>query len=587
MKNMKIAVKLISSFLIVVVLAVIVGGAGILGMSRINTGDNDLYEFNVLAIDSIGRAKDNLSLQRMYVRNIVIYDATSDTYIASVKAMADLETEMQQHLAHYQDTITDDADQATFDQFKNLYNISFAETKKAAIAAGSVNDSEEAQKALDHGFADAAAMNKILTDSMTYNSAEAKKTVDGNTSIFVSSALIEAAFLLVAIIAAVYLAVHIAGLISKPIRKMVAAANAIAVGDMEVDATYNSRDEVGIMANAFTKMIQGINEQVNTVQALAEGDLTCEARPRSDKDVMGKALEKLVDSLNGMFSEINQATSQVSTGSKQIADGSQSLAQGSTQQAAAVEQLSSSINEIANKTQANAEMATKAASLSGTIKNNAQKGSSQMSQMMDAVREINEASQSINKVIKVIDDIAFQKHKLALNAAVEAARAGQHGKGFAVVAEEVRSLAAKSASAAKDTGSLIENSMEKAELGARIASETAASLAEIVLGINESTEIIRDIAKSSDEQAAGIRQINTGIDQVAQVVQQNSATAEESAAASEEMSSQSNMLDELVSHFKLKNSGSAARISSLSSRKQISMPKKSAISFSSGDFGKF
>ena len=253
-----------------------------------------------------------------------------------------------------------------------------------------------------------------------------------------------------------------------------------------------------------------------------------------------------------LVSKIEQVSTSFITTSRQIADGSQSMAHGATEQAASIQELSDSISQVADKTKANASMATKAAVLADTIKGNAEKGSMQMDEMMTAVNEINDASGQISKVIKVIDDIAFQTNILALNAAVEAARAGQHGKGFAVVAEEVRNLAAKSADAAKDTGSLIENSIDKANLGVRIAGETAASLTEIVSGINESSQLISDIATSSEEQSLGISQINTGIDHVADVIRQNNATAEESAAASMEMSSQANSLRSLIDEFEQK-----------------------------------
>jgi methyl-accepting chemotaxis protein len=214
----------------------------------------------------------------------------------------------------------------------------------------------------------------------------------------------------------------------------------------------------------------------------------------------------------------------------------------------------------------------------------------QMDEMISAVKDINQSSLNINKVIKVIDDIAFQTNILALNAAVEAARAGQHGKGFAVVAEEVRNLASKSAEAAKDTGAMIQDSMIKAELGARIAGETAASLAEIVSGINESTRSINEISKSSEEQSMDISQINVGIDQVAQVVQQNSATAEESAAASQEMSAQSNLLQELISQFKLKDGDAQMRLPSGANAKPRRFAAVDDTDYSytgGGDFGKY
>jgi len=346
---------------------------------------------------------------------------------------------------------------------------------------------------------------------------------------------------------------------TRKLRAVTKAAERIAIGDIDMDdldsGTSKTNNEVVMLERAFTKMIESFRQQAYILARVAEGDYTSRVNIRSDKDVINTAIDLMLQETLNVLNQVASAGIQVSDGSKQIAHGAQLLASGSTQQAATVEELSTSMAVIAEKTKDNADMANRAASLAGSIKTNAEKGSQQMSEMMGAVKDINQAGQSISKVIKVIDDIAFQTNILALNAAVEAARAGQHGKGFAVVAEEVRNLAAKSAEAAKDTGGLISNSIEKAELGSRIANDTAASLEEIVSGINESTQIVNDIALSSDEQYQSIKQINQGVEQVAQVVQQNSATAEESAAASEEMSGQSAILEKLITQFQLGDGG--------------------------------
>jgi len=359
--------------------------------------------------------------------------------------------------------------------------------------------------------------------------------------------------------------------VSGPLKKIGAFAGKIKSGDLGISSSsastidVRSADEVGVLArsleHAYSQLQGYVGEIKERMQDLAEGDLTKESTYdfQGDFVLIKDSINGIINNLNETMAEINSSSAQVSSGANQVADGAQSLAQGATEQAATVEELSASIAEIAEKTKNNATMAGHTATLANTIMQNAEKGSSQMDEMMSAVREISQASQSISKVIKVIDDIAFQTNILALNAAVEAARAGQHGKGFAVVAEEVRNLAAKSAEAAKDTGGLIASSVEKADLGARIASETAASLTNIVSGINESNRLVSDIARSSEEQSTGILQVNEGIGQVAQVVQQNSATAEESAAAAEEMSGQSAMLQQLIARFKLKNRGAMAQ----------------------------
>jgi methyl-accepting chemotaxis protein len=371
-----------------------------------------------------------------------------------------------------------------------------------------------------------------------------------------------------AMVASVFLAFNTADGIVKPIRtisgfmKQAGETGNISLRPEDVvniQKLSSAKDEIGELSCGAAGFVQHISKIAEQLEAVAHGDLTVRADLLSDKDTMGISLKDTMESLSEMFREIDVSTKEVSNGSRQIAEGSQTLAQGSTEQASSVQELSATISEIADKTKENAGMANKAAALANTIKSSAEKGSQQMNNMLGAVNEINQASQSISKVIKVIDDIAFQTNILALNAAVEAARAGQHGKGFAVVAEEVRNLAAKSAEAAKETSDMIQNSMEKAELGARIASETSSSLTEIVAGINESSQLIAEIASSSEHQSMGIAQINTGIDQVAQVIQQNSATAEQSAAASQQMSGQASVLEGLVARFKLKDENKSGR----------------------------
>jgi methyl-accepting chemotaxis protein len=323
--------------------------------------------------------------------------------------------------------------------------------------------------------------------------------------------------------------------------------------EMKTVRDYASgKDEPAQCARNLERLTEALNGVAGLLATVADGDLTIQHTAMSEHDVISKSIITMLDNLNNMFGEINMASDQVTIGASPISDASQSLAEGSTEQAATVEELSASIADVAEKTKANAGRAMTASELSVTIKGNAETGSHQMSEMTAAVNEINAASQDISKVIKVIDDIAFQTNILALNAAVEAARAGEAGKGFAVVADEVRNLASKSAAAAKETGQLIENAMKKSEQGAQIAEQTAVSLGEIVNGINQSASLIAEIAESSEDQSLAIGQINEGISQVSEVVQKNSATAEECAASAEELNAQSVILADHVAQFKLR-----------------------------------
>ncbi len=372
-----------------------------------------------------------------------------------------------------------------------IVNFVAVATRKAELVAAMPAEVEAAQAAADTVMAniDAAMVAQI-----------------NNTQDAASMALLIVAILAVSsLVIGVLLALIIMRGITGPLKSMMSwVLQAGETGNLHYsdeewalcDRLSRNKDEIGQMLKAFGQMMRKFVYYGDALNQIANRDLTVEVETLGSNDTFGVALTQMTDNLNSMFEEINTASSQVSTGSHQVADGAQALAAGSTEQAASVEELSSSIAEVADRTKDNASKATQAAQLANKIKGSAEKGSEQMDDMMKSVKDINEASQSISKVIKTIDDIAFQTNILALNAAVEAARAGQHGKGFAVVAEEVRNLSAKSAQAAKDTESLIADSMLKAEHGVKVAAETASSLTDIVNGVSESTALVTEIARA-------------------------------------------------------------------------------------------
>ncbi len=347
------------------------------------------------------------------------------------------------------------------------------------------------------------------------------------------------------------LALVIGRTIRVSLRDLNLAAKEIARGNVDVDVVKHRNDEFGELTDAFKAVIENTKKQSEIASKVSEGYLTMEVVPNAEDDMLGNALKDMVDKNHMTLSNITDAAMQVSTSSSEVANASEALAQGSTEQASAIEQITASIGDVAGKTKENAKEASDAAELVEHALDNVHRGNDQMSEMMNAMKDINDASESISKIIKVIDDIAFQTNILALNAAVEAARAGEAGKGFAVVAEEVRNLAAKSAAAASETAELIEDSMRKVSAGSKIASETADALTEITSAVEKSEGIILGISEASNYQATAIAQINQAIDQVSQVVQNNSATSEECAAASIELSNQANRMQELLSNYHL------------------------------------
>lgn len=510
-KNLKIRVKLITCFIIAAVFTIIVGLIGIYEMRAIHQMVDTIYSDDYQADNLLSEVALNVKdihiihLQAAYEQN----PATLPSKITKIEELKERDNKILDELKKKGASETEAAlfnkVLESLDGYRDLRNTSL-ELIKSQNYEQAIADLPEVLAATEKNEQD---IQNLLDESQK----GAAKHIEESQEDFLSRTIIITSVGIIGTLFAILIGLYVASLISNPLKNLGNVANRMADGDLDVDISIDSKDEVGDLAKAFKKMSENIND---------------------------------------VIANIHSAADQVSAGSKQVSDSSVELAQGATEQASSIEQFTASIEEISSQTNNNANNAISANEIASSSKLDAERGNERMVKMLSSMEDINESSRDISKIIKVIDEIAFQTNILALNAAVEAARAGQHGKGFAVVAEEVRNLAARSADAAKETTDLIEGSIKKVEDGTKIATETAEALTKIVDGITKVANLVGDIAIASNEQASGIGQVNQGIMQVSQVIQANSATAEESAAASEELSSQAEILSNMVKRFKLK-----------------------------------
>lgn len=355
---------------------------------------------------------------------------------------------------------------------------------------------------------------------------------------------------------------YITRAITVPVWELEQAADNLARGNLRATAIgYTAKDELGHLADSMRSVVDSlltiIQDESTLLGEMADGNFN--VRSKAEEKYVGdfgkvlESIEQIKTSLSNTLMQINLSSDQVSSGAYQVSSGAQALSQGAAEQASSIEELAETIRGISNHVKHNAEYAEEADQRANAAGSEAVESNRRMQDMVSAMADISTSSREIGKIIKTIEDIAFQTNILALNASVEAARAGEAGRGFSVVAAEVRNLATKSAAASKDTAALIENSLNTVKSGTRIADETAHSLDSVLESVRLVTEIIGQITASSIEQADSILQIEQGIERISEVVQTNSATAEESAAASEELSAQAQLLKDLTGQFRLES----------------------------------
>ena len=559
-QNLKIRLKLY--ILIGVALAgmLIIGGMSFYLLGRMSGMTSDI---STSWLPSINVARDlSTTISNIRLNELGYLTAISDDVEqSSLQYLRSEKENMEALLAQYGELI----DEEERDFYNNALNLwtQYSEADGEMMALATQGRVEDARGILEGKCVDLYnSLNSVFNDIITYNTEGSDAATEESVSLYITAISLMAAVILVIILVGVFFSFVIIRLIKTPMSEIEKAAIKMAEGDLDVEISYTSRDELGVLAAQVRRLIHKlqviIDDENKFLAKMAAGDFTvdsvCEEEYTGGFQPLLVSFRGIAQKLNDTMTQISQSASQVASGSEQVSNGAQALSQGATQQASSVQELAATISEISDKVNQNADNARQANATAAGVNAEMNVSNQKMREMIEAMGDITNCSHEIGKIIKTIEDIAFQTNILALNAAVEAARAGTAGKGFAVVADEVRNLASKSAEASKNTAVLIENSLKAVENGTQIADETAQSLLQAVNDVNEMAGIIEQISEASSMQAASISQITMGIDQISSVVQTNSATAEESAAASEELSSQSQLMKSLVGRFKLKSS---------------------------------
>jgi methyl-accepting chemotaxis protein len=519
--NFKIGARLGSGFAVVLALTLMIGLFSIAKLALVNDATADIATNWLVGTRTLGEYRNLLNdMRRAEARHVM--NSTEDQFAQAEKRISEDKEKADKALKAYADTLNPGEEQTLYAAIQTAQQSYYsAQADLLKISRATQGDREKVRAfyagASSKAFNDSQA---AIQKDVDFQTKGADAAYQSSQSVYSATRNLVIALVAVSIAVGSWLAWAITRSITAPVSEAVRLAERVASGDLTSTIKSESGDEIGQLLRVMSGMTESLVKVVSNVRAGSEG---------------------------------------VATASAEIAQGNHDLSGRTESQASALEETAASMEELSSQVKHNADNARQANQLAVSASTVAVKGGEVVGRVVDTMKEINDSSRKISEIIGVIDGIAFQTNILALNAAVEAARAGDQGRGFAVVATEVRSLAGRSADAAKEIKSLINSSVEKVEQGTALVDEAGTTMTEVVSSIRRVSDLVGEISSASSEQAAGVAQVGEAVTQMDHVTQQNAALVEQMAAAASSLRSQAGELVETVAAFKLGANDTVAR----------------------------